>query len=1385
MMSYRGIRLRPVPVLLALGGCLMVAVLLMGAGVVARARATSAVTGAAPSDVPYALPVRLPASKSSPDFASDAPYTPVVLSLIAQLEPSNPPTQAELANADQLLHAGSNPTCHNVGPVAAPTGTTPSIMPMCWTDAEGVNVTSGPNAGQTTGPTSLLGLGASFDRQLANVWAQTEGTESRELMVTGLYGPQTDLDRLPNWGRDMSTTGEDPFLSNQMTAAQINGLQGVGTMSQMKHFLAYNGSDGNSGTVLQDQPMHELYATPYEGGVVEGRAASTMCSYQFFQDPSTKLPASVSSLSATAPKSPYSSGQAPRTWPLNEPHYACEQPLSENYFLHDIFGSQAFVASDYGASTSTSESVQGMDQDMPLPNGYLSDTHTLTAGSVTGTPFLSTAQIDPTGSTCADAAGNYESCSVAGAVHVAGIPNHFQGAHGTSCPNTYGCALVDSVVAGNLPLSVFNQSLARLLYEEQRFGMLGCDQTPVATTCTNPGGINGDRSGTAPLPQGPSSGATPVAGVGTKTSDAAVAEKMSEEGAVLFKNGGHALPITRADLAGGVLVTGVGAEYTIATPTSEAALGFADRARINPLQQLKAFSGAPGAFTYVPANSPSGEAVPSAVLSTSTSSVTGHLDRTSGPGAPTTDSSLDFTTVSTRGQLAPGAYTWTGYIYVPKTDNYTFRFQVSSSVPAPTSRPIVGQSWSGGVATLSLASGAATQVGSQIQVGLACPSGYDGNFKVTASTATSVSYALPSDPGACTTTLPVTGGSWAANFPPYIPSQATLTFAATTPPSVGSQITVSGVQPAGYNGTFTVVASTPTSATYALSSDPGEFISGGTVAPSATGFVNGGSVLVSLDGNPLVLSTASPAYGPSGQFLDGLYDSTAIPGSPTNAGYTEAGLTNLQAPAASLSPGFHPVTISFANSSSAPASFRFAYSRQLGDIADAAAAAKGKKLAIVFVDDNGANTEAGPENVSQDQIPNPYGSTPPNISAPESMQDQDNQLVQAVAAANPNTVVVVNSYDPVLMPWVTQVKSVLQMWLAGQEGGTATARLLLGLADPSGHTPITWPAHATDTIWGYNEKVPLYPGDKLGPHFERLNGNGGCVGAGCPADTATRETEGIYSGYRFFDKEGITPLFPFGFGLSYTTFGFSHLHVTAASDGGANVSFSMTNTGGAAGADVAQVYVGPPSDQPAGVQFAVRSLAQFDRQTLAPGQTQRLRLHIGSRQLSYWSEAKQKWVLDPDGRTIYVGDADALSRLPVHATLVTRSTRTLTCADDEINGTVIDGNLLVPRGQWCDLVDVTVRGDLLAQSITGLRVDQSTVLGDLTARRTRQAVDPMSSGTNVVCGSTIRGSLKIIGSAPGSPWNLGSCGANTVSGSVTLDDNGAPLANPASTRTSG
>jgi len=356
---------------------------------------------------------------------------------------------------------------------------------------------------------TLMGLGATFDRDLANAWGQTEGTESRAFMVTGMFGPQTDLDRLPNWGRNLTTTGEDPYLSSQLVAAQINGMQAAGAMSEMKHFVVYNGQNQNANTDIQDQGLHELYLMPYEGGFVEGRAAATMCSYQLWRDTSTNpaLEDPISSLSTTAQLSPFTAaGQSPETWPLDESHFSCEQPLSLNHVLRDTWGSQALIGSDYPATHSTSGIMQGEDQEMPTQNGFFSANHTLTAGQ----------QTDPTGSTCAYFAGNpggkpagmWDPSCTSDSSHVGGLPNGFQGGNANAgCPAPAnataagGCTLNAAASGGVLPLSVLNQSLARILYQEQRFGILGCD--PVVTaSCTNAGGVAGDRSGAAPLPLG-------------------------------------------------------------------------------------------------------------------------------------------------------------------------------------------------------------------------------------------------------------------------------------------------------------------------------------------------------------------------------------------------------------------------------------------------------------------------------------------------------------------------------------------------------------------------------------------------------------------------------------------------------------------------------------------------------------------------------------------------------------------------------------------------------------------------------------------------------------------------------------------------------------------
>src|SRR6266700_1265473 len=187
--------------------------------------------------------------------------------------------------------------------------------------------------------------------------------------------------------------------------------------------------------------------------------------------------------------------------------------------------------------------------------------------------------------------------------------------------------------------------------------------------------------------------------------------------------------------------------------------------------------------------------------------------------------------------------------------------------------------------------------------------------------------------------------------------------------------------------------------------------------------------------------------------------------------------------------------------------------------------------------------------------------------------DQD-KLIEEVAAVNPNTIVVLNTSLPVALPWVGKVKGILEMWWPGDEGGWATANLLAGKVSPAGRLPVTWGKAMTD----YPATDPRYPErSKKG-----VNGK-------------TTYSEGINVGYRWFDKERIAPLFPFGFDLSYTTFDYSGLLVKKASDGGLDVTVTIKNTGGMDSDEVPQIYMGAPSEIPEGVQFPVRALSAFDR----------------------------------------------------------------------------------------------------------------------------------------------------------------------------------------------
>jgi beta-glucosidase len=210
------------------------------------------------------------------------------------------------------------------------------------------------------------------------------------------------------------------------------------------------------------------------------------------------------------------------------------------------------------------------------------------------------------------------------------------------------------------------------------------------------------------------------------------------------------------------------------------------------------------------------------------------------------------------------------------------------------------------------------------------------------------------------------------------------------------------------------------------------------------------------------------------------------------------------------------------------------------------------------------------------------------------------------------------------MPWLEQVKAVLLMWWPGDEGGGASADLLLGRASPAGRLPFTWPQLLA-----------------VGPANDPAHPQRSSLGV----DGKTRYSEGIFVGYRWFDQQAIDPLFPFGFGLSYTRFAYSDLSVSRAADGGLDARFELRNTGACDSDEVPQLYLGAPAPAPANVQFASRALAAFERVPLAAGDSKRVTLHVLPRALQYWSAADHRWLTARGPRLVYVGASSRDVRL--------------------------------------------------------------------------------------------------------------------------------------------
>jgi beta-glucosidase len=276
------------------------------------------------------------------------------------------------------------------------------------------------------------------------------------------------------------------------------------------------------------------------------------------------------------------------------------------------------------------------------------------------------------------------------------------------------------------------------------------------------------------------------------------------------------------------------------------------------------------------------------------------------------------------------------------------------------------------------------------------------------------------------------------------------------------------------------------------------------------------------------------------------------------------------------------------------------------DLAAAAKLAAASDVAIVFVHQHTSE-----------------GADVGNLSLP----DHQDELVSQVATANRHCVVVLETGGPVTMPWVASVSGILEAWFPGIRGGEAIASILFGTVNPSGKLPVTFPKSEADLP---HLTIPGMP-----PEAARAGGEvtdhwwGEGMKPLPPFDI--NYTEGVKVGYKWFEAEGKEPLFPFGFGLSYTTYSYSGLETTAGSE--VKVSFHVTNTGTRAGAEVAQVYVLlPPSS---GEPF--KRLVAWEKISLPPGETKRVALTLDPHYLSIFNDSKGNWELVPGEYKVFVG----------------------------------------------------------------------------------------------------------------------------------------------------
>jgi beta-glucosidase len=253
-------------------------------------------------------------------------------------------------------------------------------------------------------------------------------------------------------------------------------------------------------------------------------------------------------------------------------------------------------------------------------------------------------------------------------------------------------------------------------------------------------------------------------------------------------------------------------------------------------------------------------------------------------------------------------------------------------------------------------------------------------------------------------------------------------------------------------------------------------------------------------------------------------------------------------------------------------------------------------------------------------------------------------LIEAAVAANPHTVVTFiggGAFDT--HRWLDKVPALVHAWYPGQEGGTAIADVLFGKHDPEGKLPVSF-----DRSWQDDPSYQYYyPIKGADTKLHVTENNHPPVDYDIPH---VKYSDKLMVGYRYWTTTGKHPLFPFGFGLSYTTFSFSNLTVPSTVTSGSTVpvSFDVTNSGSVGGAEVAQLYVSDPS---AKVKRPERELKGFEKVSLAPGETKHMTIFLDARAFSYWDESKHNWTIDPGKFVIHVGDSSENTPLQADLTI--------------------------------------------------------------------------------------------------------------------------------------